>query len=136
MPYVILNQYKMNANERRKFLRFTAYHLAKYRLINAGNKEEFLVLISLKDVGAGGIRLRTPDNIPLFSLLELKINFPFLDYPVTAIAKVIWSKKLKKSGLYELGAEFTQIDEPARKAINEQINFAAEKSSQVQDKGK
>lgn len=136
MPYVNLNSYKMNSTERRKFLRFTAYHLAKYRLINAADKDELPVLASLKDVSAGGIRLRAQEDIPISSLLELKINFPFLDYPVTALAKVIWSKKLKKPGLYEVGAQFTRIDESARKAIDGQIKFAAQKALENKAKDK
>ena len=113
----------MRKKERRAFIRITAYHLVKYKPSFEAKRETIPVLTTVKDVGADGICLRTQEYLPESSLIELKINFPSLDTPVFALAKVVWIKKRPKSSYYEVGTQFVKIEESLRKFINEHAKF-------------
>lgn len=111
----------MRTQNRRKFIRLKAYHLVKYRLLSEGKGQSNYIYAALKDVGAGGVCLDTEEYLSMSSLIELKINFPNVATSVSALAKVVWIKKRDKGRRYEIGAQFTEIDEPLRKIIDEQV---------------
>jgi len=113
----------MRTDNRRQFIRLKAYHLVKYRPISEDKKEADRIIASIRDIGAGGICFVTDDYLPNASLIEIKINFPHLNDPVFALAKVVWVKQIKKSRRYEIGAQFIEIDESVRRFIDEQVKF-------------
>jgi len=117
----------LRKEERRKFFRLNAYHLAKYRLVSENNKEE-LKITSLKDISAGGVCLRTDREIPRGSILQLYINFPQLSSPIPCLAKSTWIKKSDKKGHYEIGLEFLEIEDFLRKEIMERIEGVRRRS--------
>lgn len=113
----------MGKREQRQFIRLKAYHLAKYRPLSPESRQAEPILVSLKDISAGGVCLRTEIPLPVSSLMELKINFPPFDNPVSCLARVVWVKKFGKLPRYEAGLQFSDLSEEARKAIDQGIKF-------------
>jgi len=107
---------------KRSFIRLAAYHLVKYKPLSTERKETAPVLATLKDIGAGGVCLRTEEYLPVSSSIELKINFPFHATPISTLAKVVWIKKRRNARFYEVGAQFIEIEETARKIIDDHLN--------------
>jgi c-di-GMP-binding flagellar brake protein YcgR len=110
----------MQKKEQRKFIRLFVYHLVKYRLLSAGQDAPLLVA-TLRDIGGGGVCLRTREPLPASTIIELKINFPPLDTPLSTLTKVIWTRQRKKSSYYEIGLHFVEIDKAIQKNIDERI---------------
>ncbi|MCM8795808.1 MAG: PilZ domain-containing protein [Candidatus Omnitrophica bacterium] len=117
----------MQKKERRRFIRIPAYHLAKYRLFSESSPQSKFILATLKDIGAGGVCLRTKEVLPVSSVIELKINFPSVNMPISILAKVIWMKKIARSGYYDVGTEFLQIEESTHNIINQHAKFLHKK---------
>lgn len=117
---------KIHTEDRRKFIRLKAYHLAKYKSLSSKDSHQKPTLASIKDIGAGGICLRTKEAIPVATVIELQIKFPALDTPISTVAKIVWIKQLKKYKIYEVGAQFIEIAESARKLIDEQAKIINE----------
>lgn len=111
---------KKEVQDRRKFPRLFAYHLAKYNL-SAPIKSDKLIMASISDISAGGARLRLSQNLPVSSLIQLFINFPQLPQPLISIAKVVWSRKLKKAGIYESGLQFVDIEDSGKQKISARV---------------
>lgn len=120
----------MRAKEKRLFIRLTVYHLTKYKPLSGTRQISTPVLASLKNISAGGACLRTQEYLPISSLLELRINFPTFEHPLSCLAKVVWIKKIGRPGHYELGVQFQDLDVATRKAIDEGIKFVKQKLSQ------
>lgn len=107
---------KKKIEERRKYRRLHAYHLVKYRVISA-EKEGETVLASLANIGGGGICLRSEESLPVGSTVQVSINLPQFPQPVTSIARVVWTKKLKSAQMYECGLQFIEIEDMLRSKI-------------------
>jgi c-di-GMP-binding flagellar brake protein YcgR len=119
----------MRAKDRRAFIRISVYHLAKYQPLGGSGAGAVPILASLKDISAGGACLRTETLLPINSLLELKINFPAFEEPVSCKTKVMWVKKIGKRLRYEVGLQFMDLDQETRKRIDAVIKFVREKMS-------
>lgn len=113
----------MRYENRRQFIRLRAYHLAKYRPLSdqKGAEGSSPIIATIRDIGAGGVCLKTDNYLPVSTLLELNINFPNVSTSVFALAKVVWIKPIKKTKSYEIGAQFVQITDSVRLIIDEQI---------------
>ena len=107
--------------ERRKYIRLKAYHLVKYKSLASEQMHEAPVIGTARDIGAGGIRLKTDEFLPEASVIEVHINFPAVSTSIFALARVVRIKPIAKSKSYDVGLEFIQIDEAMRAAINEKI---------------
>jgi c-di-GMP-binding flagellar brake protein YcgR len=118
----------MLRKEKRRFVRLKAYQLSKYRVIYPEERKS-AILDSIKDIGGGGVCFRIEEDLPISSILELQINVPFLAHPLRCLVKVVWTRRLGKSNKYEIGTEFVEIDESARKKIMEKIGFVKEKTA-------
>ena len=116
----------LEKKDRRKFARLNAYHLAKYRLIS--EDKNALILASIKDISGGGACLKTCMEITRGSVLQVYINFPQFSSPVPCLAKVAWVKKIGKTGCYELGLEFLEIEDFLRENITRRIDYAFRRS--------
>ena len=112
--------------EKRKFLRLNAYHLVKYRLDSQGEWQA--ALASIRDISAGGVCLRTEEKIPKGSILQLHISFPKLSSPVFCLAKAVWVKKIGKTNRFEIGLEFSKIEDLLRKEIIQRIDDVRRRS--------
>ncbi|MBU1125685.1 MAG: PilZ domain-containing protein [Candidatus Omnitrophica bacterium] len=111
----------------REHQRLSAYHLVKYRLLS--KPQSPLVVASLKDIGGGGLCLRTQEHIPVATYLQLYVNLPQFPQAVTSAAKVMWSRKLKTTNVYEIGLQFVNIEESFRQAIKERVNSTMDRIS-------
>jgi len=114
-----------NNAEKRKNFRLNAYHLVKYRVSNALDKQ--LILASIKDISATGARLLVKEELPNLSQVEVLINFPWLDTPVSVVAKIVWVRILGRTKQFECGLEFVNLDDKIRKGIHERIRNAYQK---------
>jgi c-di-GMP-binding flagellar brake protein YcgR len=117
----------MRYEEKRKFIRLQAYHLAKYRFLSGEKKDLPRKLAAIKNIGGGGVCLILEEPVLVSSLIELKINFPFLHTPISTVAKIVWAKEIRGINLYEVGAQFVEIEELKRQMIEERIKFIYEK---------
>lgn len=113
----------MRHKEQRQFIRLAAYHLAKYRLLSGEKRERVPLLANIKDIGAGGVCLVTKEPISAGSLIELQIIFPSLSAVISTLAKIIRIRHIRKNKLYLLGAQFVEIDNLLRNAIDERVRF-------------
>jgi len=113
---------------KRQFIRLSAYHIVKYKPLSTENQEAVPVLATIKDIGAGGVCLRTEEYLPVSSTIELKINFPFCATPIFTIAKVMWIKKREQGRYYEVGAQFMEIEESTRRLIDRHLKQVFENS--------
>jgi c-di-GMP-binding flagellar brake protein YcgR len=110
----------MGLREKRKYIRLRVYHLLKYKKFSDTQDSPF-VLTTLKDIGAGGVCFVTEENLPMSTLIDLRLNFPGISAWVSALAKVVWVKTKKNSKTYEIGAQFVEIDESIQKLIDDKI---------------
>ncbi len=111
----------MRNDNKREFIRLKAYHLVKYRPLTekvAGTEE---VLASIKDIGAGGVCLKVEEYLPAATLLELEINFPQIKTSVSALAKIVWIKQIKRTKRYEIGAQFVEIQDGMKEFIDQKV---------------
>jgi len=118
----------MRTKDRRTFIRITAYHLAKYKVSPEAGSHAVPVLTFLRDIGAGGVRLKTNERLQLLSILQLKINFPSLRDPVFTLAKVVWIKQTGKNKDYEVGLQFVEIDDLVRGLVDKKLKSVYEKA--------
>ena len=119
----------MGKNERRKFIRFPAYHLIKYKILAGSEITSLPILSFIRDISGGGSCLQTKEKIPLFSIVQLYINFPPLPEAIICTAKVIWLKKLKQSNKYESGLEFIEINAFQRQEIIRRVGAFTKKQT-------
>ena len=119
----------MNFRNRRKFLRLKVYHLAKYRPLASDKEPGPYLIASIRDIGAGGICLRSEEYLPLSTLIEVRINFPNISTSVSALAKVVWIRNIKKFKFYEMGAEFVEISDSMKEDIDKQVETVFNKLS-------
>jgi len=113
----------MREKDRRKFIRLQAYHLAKYKTLSGEGKEPSTLAATIRDIGAGGVCFRSDEYLPVGTLIELRINFPHVSTSVFALAKVVWIRQRKKTRRFEAGAQFVEIDETVRKAIEGEVKL-------------
>ena len=114
---------KKRIEERRKYTRFHAYHLVKYKVISA-EKEAGMLLASLADIGGGGICLCSEESLPVGSTVQISINLPQFPQPVTSIARVVWTKKLKSAKIYKCGLQFIEIEDMLRSKIATHVEYS------------
>jgi len=106
--------------EKRIYSRLKVYHLAKYRVLSGNQKGEKLV-VSIKDIGGGGICLLINEDLPISSVIQVYIQFPGIREPIPCLAKIAWKKYLRNLKRYKVGAQFIEIEDIARKEIIERV---------------
>lgn len=112
----------LRTNEKRKFPRLNAYHLVKYRLAS-WPPDKGPVLASIRNISAGGMQIVTDEPLPLNSVFEIYISFPYLTQPVPCKAKTVWMSKINKINKFRAGLEFIEIDELCRTNIAKHAEF-------------
>jgi len=78
-----------------------------------------------KDISAGGVAFVSSRDIGIASLIDLEINFPAVDHPVRATARVVRVEPLKKGNGYRIGAQFVKIDENDKHSIDDFIKHVS-----------
>jgi hypothetical protein len=107
--------------EKRRFVRLSVHHLAKYKLINDVTRSQTWVNARVFNMSAGGCCLLADESLSVGTVLEIAINFPHIDQPISTLAKIVWSKPPLKSNFYKCGVEFIQISDEMRQAIDGRI---------------
>jgi hypothetical protein len=104
------------AENARHFKRLRTTFLLKYR--SEGGVPKTANLINL---GAGGVRFATKEEIPVSSRLTLTIHTPPLNRFVEAQAVVSRVEKEKRGQTYAVAAAFVDLKAEDRTAINQYI---------------
>ncbi len=79
--------------------------------------------VKLIDISTGGasIECETVDNLPRpKAMLNLQMTLPKFHEPISALAKVVWVRRLTEESdaeLYRIGVKFVNLDENARTSL-------------------
>jgi len=129
----IFGKKKDKWEEKRKFIRLTAHHLLRYKIMEKGSQVSFA-----RNISAGGVLFYSKEALPQGSMVEMEINFPHYPHPVKVVSKVVRVHPLEKLGGFEIGAEFVNVEEDAKDFINRKIitvQDQIEKESGEEEKG-
>lgn len=127
--YVRCNS-KIRRNQRREFYRLNVLLNIEISLLSSDM--ESTISCMTKDISGGGTRVICKEKIPLNSLVKCYIPIDG-DNIITSIGKVVRSNSVPDSMLkYDIGIEFTQIDEASRSKL---ISFIFEKQRKLIKKG-
>lgn len=111
----------MTASEKREFLRVEDIVPVSYSksLLQPPHPKQG----SRKDISGGGIRLNSKEEIPLGTVLDIKIDLPDVFQPTTikCRGRVVWCQKMEGDvEEYNVGVIYMNIPEQDRKKI---INY-------------
>lgn len=109
----------MFSKNKRQFLRLSAHHLLKYKVLGAEGKEGMLSFV--RNISAGGVLFHSNEYIKPGSTLELDINFPPSPESIKIKAKVLRSRELKGVGGFDVAVQFINLDEDIKKYIDGKI---------------
>jgi len=91
--------------ERRQFVRYSAFMDVLYK---PASTHAPIFRCRSRDVSQGGLRLYGDQDIGMGQMLELELKIPGDSSPVSAVGKVVWSKKTR-AYCYEAGIQFEGI---------------------------
>lgn len=91
-----------------------------------------------ENISSGGICIFIADDLDVDTLLGLKIFLPYYEDPLKAKGKIVWKKEssfMGKRGVenYDIGIEFTEIEDEDRKSIDAYIRKYSRKKVEVED---
>ena len=69
-------------------------------------------MVTIRDIGAGGILFNYDKPIDVGTQIILKIVFPFKDFPIKCVGSVVRNEKMdsvKYASIYRVAAEFKSI---------------------------
>ncbi len=75
-----------------------------------------------KNVGGGGVCIKTANCITRGTIIELEIEIPGYSSPINALACVMYSRKRKMDNDFDTGIRFTDIFDEERKYIIDYVN--------------
>ena len=108
--------------ERRRFPRLAASVDVNYSVVKKTSAAESS---EAKNISAGGICLIVYQKLKIGTVLDLKIFISDINQTVTAQGKVIWSSHFTvghdSRDRYDVGIEFIEIDQAARRKISEYV---------------
>ncbi len=107
--------------ERRKPPRVKCTLTSKFRDPNENSSAVLSSPAIIEDISTSGVRLRLRRFLPLATLLHLKI-FLSQDMTLQVQLKPMWISELPKTGEFQIGAEFVDIREVDKKAIQNFIH--------------
>lgn len=116
---MLFNFFKRKEN--RSHLRLNIYHLAKYSRLTT-EPQSHVIACSIEDISRGGVCLFTDEDLPVSSVIKVYINFPQFHQPVSALAKVIWTKRIGKSNRYNIGIQFLDIENIFQEIIAKRLD--------------
>ena len=110
--------------EKRKYPRIDGRFIVSYRVIPSNSNAD---ITQTKNLSLGGMLLTTNCCFPEGTRLALDIRLPFDPSPIMITAKVLESKEIIKSLIYDTRLIFLTIDEKHSKIINETVNYYLKK---------
>ncbi|MDD4182303.1 MAG: PilZ domain-containing protein [Candidatus Omnitrophica bacterium] len=118
----------MFKKDKRQFLRLSAHHLLKYKLLDEGGKEGTLSFV--RNISAGGVLFHSNEYIKPGSNLGLDISFPPSSDSVKIKAKVLRTGKLKTVGGFDVAVQFLNLNGDIKKIIDRKIENTAYKTKE------
>jgi c-di-GMP-binding flagellar brake protein YcgR len=97
----------------RRFLRAPVNLAATFLLAGAGDPQNG----DVTDLGGGGLRLSTGDDLPPGSTVQIRFRLPLDDEEVAVTGRTVMSFFNGSKKRYEHGVAFAQIDAARRDAI-------------------
>lgn len=107
--------------DKRRFPRINDFSLVKYRSVSSEGKHHEFKVTNIRDIGEGGVGFWVREKLIAPNLIELRINFPPFDVPISTLAKIIWVKKVGWGGQYKVGVKFVDIEDTFRKMIADKV---------------
>jgi len=81
-------------------------------------------IVTAEDLSAGGALFIYDQQLEVGSMLDLKINFPAFENPITCNAKVVRVEQLKHSAFYHIAIMFTDIKDNEKEILNSAVDSA------------
>ena len=81
--------------DQRKFPRLRSYCLINYSKRIGGKTEPAKQVSNIRDISQTGLQFTTYEPLKKGDALDVKINLPDSEEPISALARVMWTKKLK-----------------------------------------
>ncbi len=120
-----------DGSEKRRFKRIKRAFAIRVKPEREGLPEgriEKWDLVTIHNLSAGGLSFNYSERLKTGTILELKIELPFVKEPVSCHAQVTRTEEVsfQKTGvrkivLFRIAAEFIEIDLQEKKAIDEYI---------------
>jgi len=101
------------AHNRRRFKRMRAPFLLKYHVQESGVGR----VTNLRDLSVGGVLFAAETPLLKDSVIQLEINLPTSEKPVSALAKVVRVAKVPNAQVYRIATKFNNLKPGDRKAI-------------------
>ena len=112
----------MSVRDRRKYIRLEKHYLLKYKVLDKAAEMSFV-----RNISATGVLFYCKKQLRRGDMVELQINFPGYPKPVKGVAEVMRVNALKKMGGFEIGVQFVNVDEDAKKFIEKKTQPADKK---------
>ena len=112
--------------ERRKFPRINGRFIVSYRIIEEIDNAD---ITQTKNLCLGGMLLTTNRHFDPGTHLSLEIRLPFDPDPISIVGKVLESKEITKSLIYDTRIIFLTVDEKHRKSIVETVDYYLKKGT-------
>lgn len=114
-------------DERRKYQRIEKPYILRFRTKEDGNQmmtTSSWDLVAVKNMSAGGVLFRYPENLGVNSSLELKIGISQSTPVINCIGKIIRIERPQPNSMFRITTEFTEIEEAERNMIDTTIGEA------------
>jgi c-di-GMP-binding flagellar brake protein YcgR len=106
--------------ERRKFVRIPESSSISYRIMPKIKTGDYLT----KDIGQGGLRFFIHEFIPKKSFLKIRLTIKNISFSFEALVRIVWIIEETRSERYEIGVEFVNISNEAKKHLVDYIKDA------------
>jgi len=122
--------------ERREFKRIKKLFIARFKILRTKDGVSEPVrwnMVTIKNIGAKGALFNYSNELPLSSLLDLKINFPQSRTPITCKAEVLRVEKPQSSVIFNIAAVFVEVKEKEKELINSAAEmFYSKKEGEIE----
>src|SRR5665213_1896250 len=93
-------------NKRRIFDRFEARFPAKFK----DTRGDYGNDVFLRDASANGINILTKDRLFFNDHIALEVELPDGNDPLVLNGRVMWSKPINDSSMWNIGLQFDEVD--------------------------
>jgi Tfp pilus assembly protein PilZ len=93
-------------NERRIFDRFQTRFPTKFK----DTRGDFGNDVFLRDASANGVNILTKERLFFNDHIALEVELPDGNDPLVLSGRVMWSKPVNESSMWDIGLEFDEVD--------------------------
>lgn len=107
--------------EKRKFVRLQWPVVVKYKALQEPRTGDQIVG---KDISEGGACFIAYERLPVGTILDIQLEFPFDSMPIFAKGEVAWIKKLSEehAATFEVGISFNEVNPQDKKRLKMYID--------------